>query len=153
MYGISQQDVAIWRAPADEPYIDVLSSKTPTQIKKNAKDYDALKWEQELQEELAKKRGAPKKKLTPEEQNKVKAQLAKEAEIREKVTKISQKFERGVGLVHALSDGLNTPVAIWIGTAVSALLQTLEAGAGLLLGDRGVSAYLVRFVLWKMPFY
>lgn len=141
--GVSQEDVAIWRAPADEPYIDVLSTKATVQIKKNAKDYDALKWEQELQAEIERKRGAQKKKLTPEEQAKVKAQLAKEAVIREKVTVINQKFDRGVGLVHALAEGPSTPVEIWFGPAVAALLKTLEAGAGLLLGDRGVNAYLV----------
>jgi hypothetical protein len=140
---VSQEEIAIWRAPDDVPYVDVLSTKAPVQIKKNAKDYDALKWEQELQAEIEKKRGAQKKKLTPEEQAKVKAQLVKETAIRQKVTGISQKFERGVGLVHALAEGPSTPVEIWLGPAVVALLKTLEAGAGLILGDRGVNAYLV----------
>ncbi|RPA79656.1 ARM repeat-containing protein [Ascobolus immersus RN42] len=142
LQGVSQEDVAIWRAPADVPYVDVLSTKATVQLKKNAKDYDALKWEQELQAEIERKRGVQKKKLTPEEQAKVKAQLTKEAAIREKITNISQKFERGVGLVHALAEGPSTPVEIWLGPAVIALLKTLEAGAGLILGDRGVNAYL-----------
>ena len=117
-------------------FIDILSSKSKQPaFDKNTKDYDTLKWEAELRAQLAEKKGAKPKKLTAEEQSKVKAQLAKEAKIREEVLQEVKQIERGAGLIRGLATGPANDPEGWINTAVSCLLSLARAGAGLFVGD------------------
>ncbi|KAJ6103211.1 hypothetical protein N7486_005638 [Penicillium sp. IBT 16267x] len=129
-------DAAIARTPEGTAFIDILSSKSKQPaFDKNTKDYDTLKWEAELRAQLAEKKGAKPKKLTAEEQSKVKAQLAKEAKIREEVLQEVKRIERGAGLIRGLATGPANDPEGWINTAVSCLLSLARAGAGLFVGD------------------
>ncbi|KAF8447085.1 armadillo-type protein [Kalaharituber pfeilii] len=142
--GIGEAEVKIWKTPEGVLFIDPLSTnKGQTQsLKSNAKDYDTLKWEAELRDQLEKKKGQTQKKLTAEEQAKVNDQLTKESAIRAKVEDISMKLKRGVGVIRALAEGNLTGVEIWMTPALKALLQILTAGGGMLVGQDGVKAYL-----------
>jgi hypothetical protein len=122
---VGPTEAAIFRTPEGTAYVDVLSKKAPAVIDKNTKDYDTLKWEEELRAQLAQKKGQTKK-LTPEEQAKVKAQLEKESAIR--------RMRRGVGIIQSLATGPPTEAEQWMGAAVDLLIQTIRAGGGLLLG-------------------
>lgn len=129
-------DAAIARTPEGTAYVDVLSSKSKQPaFDKNTKDYDTLKWEEELRAQLAEKKGQKQKKLTAEEQSKVNAQLAKEAKIREEVLQEVKRIERGAGLIRGLATGPATDTEGWINAAVGSLLSLAEAGAGLFVGD------------------
>ncbi|CAG7931945.1 unnamed protein product [Penicillium olsonii] len=129
-------DAAIARTPEGTAFVDVLSSKSKhPAFDKNTKDYDTLKWEEELRAQLAEKKGQTQKKLTPEENSKVKAQLAKEAKIREDVLEEVKRIERGAGLIHGLATGPINDVSGWINAAVTSLLSLAQAGAGLFVGD------------------
>ncbi|KAJ5258160.1 hypothetical protein N7524_009716 [Penicillium chrysogenum] len=129
-------DAAISRTPEGTAFVDVLSSKSKQPaFDKNTKDYDTLKWEEELRAQLAEKKGQSQKKLTPEENSKVKAQLAKEAKIRQDVLEEVKRIERGAGLIRALATGPANDVEGWINAAVSSLLSLAQAGAGLFVGD------------------
>lgn len=129
-------DAAIARTPAGTAFVDVLSSKSKhPAFDKNTKDYDTLKWEEELRAQLAEKKGAKPKKLTAEEQSKVNAQLAKEAKIREDVLGEVKRIERGAGIIRGLATGPTSDVEGWINTAVGCLLSLAHAGAGLFVGD------------------
>ncbi|KAJ5866535.1 hypothetical protein N7534_001088 [Penicillium rubens] len=129
-------DAAISRTPEGAAFVDVLSSKSKQPaFDKNTKDYDTLKWEEELRAQLAEKKGQSQKKLTPEENSKVKAQLAKEAKIRQDVLEEVKRIERGAGLIRALATGPANDVEGWINAAVSSLLSLAQAGAGLFVGD------------------
>ncbi|KAJ6180249.1 hypothetical protein N7519_010710 [Penicillium mononematosum] len=129
-------DAAISRTPEGTAFIDVLSSKSKQPaFDKNTKDYDTLKWEEELRAQLAEKKGQSQKKLTPEENSKVKAQLAKEAKIRQDVLEEVKRIERGAGLIRGLATGPANDVEGWINAAVSSLLSLAQAGAGLFVGD------------------
>ncbi|CAI7661758.1 unnamed protein product [Penicillium pancosmium] len=129
-------DAAIARTPEGTAFIDVLSSKSKQPaFDKNTKDYDTLKWEEELRAQLAEKNGQKQKKLTPEEQSKVKAQLAKEADIRKEVLEEVKRIERGAGLIHGLATGPANDAEGWINSAVGCLLSLSRAGAGLFVGD------------------
>lgn len=135
-------DFAIARTPEGTAFVDVLSTKAPSKVlDKSARDYDTLKWEEEVRKQLDLKKGQHKK-LTPEEQAKVKAQLVKEAGIREKVLRLEQKLERGIGMVHGLATGPPTEADMWMGSSLRALLDVIEAGVGLLLGDAADKVYL-----------
>lgn len=138
---IGPTEAAIFRTPMGTPYVDVLSKKAPVTIDKNTKDYDTLKWEEELRAQLAQKTGQTKK-LTPDEQAKVKAQLAKEAAIREQVATTERKMRRGVGIVASLATGPPTEAEQWMGPAVDLLIQAIRAGAGLILGELPATTYI-----------
>lgn len=140
---IGPTEAAIFRTPDGVAFVDVLSQKPRDQLpeKGNTKDYEVLKWEQELREQVAKKAGQQKK-LTGEEQSKVKAQLAKEADIRGHVQTVASKLQRGIGVISSLASGPPTETESWIGPAVDNLIGAINAGAGLIVGDTAAQAYL-----------
>ncbi|KAJ5286971.1 eIF-2-alpha kinase activator GCN1 [Penicillium angulare] len=137
-------DAAISRTPEGTAFVDVLSSKSKyPAFDKNTKDYDTLKWEEELRAQLAEKKGQKPKKLTAEEQSKVNAQLAKEAKIREDVLQEVKRIERGAGIIRGLATGPASDVEGWINAAVGCLLSLAQAGAGLFVGDVVSQAFVV----------
>lgn len=134
-------DAAIARTPEGTMFVDVLSNKKPA-FDRNTKDYDTLKWEEELRAQLAEKKGQKEKKLSPDEHAKVKAQLATESKIRGEVFYEVKRVERGAGIIQGLANGPGTDAAGWINPAVSSLLGLMEAGAGLFVGDVVSKAYV-----------
>ncbi|KAI1254476.1 hypothetical protein MGN70_003880 [Eutypa lata] len=137
---IGPVEAAIFRTPEGTAFIDVLAKKQALP-NKNTKDYDTLKWEEELRSQLAQKKGTQKK-LTTDEQAKVNAQLKKESEIRRSVQQIEARLVRGIGIIKSLTTGPPTEAALWMGPCISALLEAMEAGACLITGDTAPSAYL-----------
>jgi hypothetical protein len=119
----------------------VLSKKAPVAIDKNTKDYDTLKWEEDLRAQLAQKKGQAKK-LTADEQGKVKVQLAKESTIRAEVAAVEARMRRGVGIIHSLATGPPTEAEQWMGPAVDLLIQVIRAGGGMLLGDTPATVFI-----------
>jgi hypothetical protein len=138
---VGPTEAAIFRTPEGTAYIDVLSKKSSVVVDKNVKDYDTLKWEEELRSQLAQKKGETKK-LTPEERAKVNAQLAKEAAIRKEVATVEANMKRGVGIIQRLATGPPTEAEQWMGPAVDLLIQIIRAGGGLILGDIPATAYI-----------
>ncbi|KAH6652528.1 armadillo-type protein [Truncatella angustata] len=134
-------EAAIFRTPEGTAFIDVLAKSNQALPNKNTKDYDTLKWEEELRAQLAAKKGTQKK-LTADEQAKVNAQLKKESEIRKSIQQIEARLLRGVGIVHGLITGPPTEANLWMGPSVNALLKAMEAGACQITGDDAPSAYL-----------
>jgi hypothetical protein len=136
-------DAAIARTPEGTVFVDVLNTKTSQPLSdKNIKDYDTLKWEEELRAQIAQKKGQTQKKLTTEEQTKVKTQLAKEAKIREDVLSAVKRIERGAGIVRGLATGPPTDPDEWINTATRSLLSLARSNAGLFVGDVVSKAYI-----------
>ncbi|KAK3305172.1 armadillo-type protein [Chaetomium strumarium] len=134
-------EAAIFRTPEGTAFVDVLAKKQNVVPNKNVKDYETLKWEEELRAELAKKKGLQKK-LTAEETAKVNAQLKKEAEIRENVRQIAAKLLRGFGIVRALATGPPSDTSRWMRPAVAATLAAINAGAAQITGDTGPMAFI-----------
>lgn len=134
-------EAAIFRTPEGTAFVDVLAKKANEVPNKNQKDYDTLKWEEELRAQLAAKKGLQKK-LTAEEQAKVNAQLKKESQIRHRVQEAAAQLLRGIGVIRALATGPPTDASLWMGTAVESLLKALDAGAGLITGDAAPQAYI-----------
>ncbi|KAL1837900.1 hypothetical protein VTJ49DRAFT_3267 [Mycothermus thermophilus] len=139
--GVGPLEAAIFRTPEGTAFVDVLAKKQNVVPNKNVKDYDLLKWEEELREQLAQKKGTQKK-LTADEQAKVNAQLKKEAEIRENVRQIAAKLLRGFGVVKALATGPPTDASRWMGPAVNATLASINAGATRITGEIGPMAFV-----------
>ncbi|KAI1633334.1 armadillo-type protein [Biscogniauxia mediterranea] len=138
---IGPVEAAIFRTPEGTAFIDVLAKKSQTVPNKNTKDYDTLKWEEEVRSQLAQKKGLQKK-LTADEQAKVNAQLKKESEIRQSIRQVEARLIRGIGIIKSLASGLPTEENFWIGPSISALLEVMEAGACLITGDAAPLVYL-----------
>lgn len=137
-------EAAIANAPEGVIVVDVLSQKTNTQEDKNRKDYDVLKWEEEIKAQVAAKKGLQKK-LTAEQQAKVDAQLAYEASVRQEVREVIIHLRRGAMIINALATGVpatSDDGNIWISPCLAALLGALDAGAALFINDELVRAYL-----------
>jgi hypothetical protein len=138
---IGPLEAAIFRTPEGTAFVDVLAKKQNQVPNKNQKDYDTLKWEEELRAQLAAKKGTQKK-LTAEEQAKVNAQLKKEAAIRETVRHVAARLLRGFGVVKALATGPPTEVSAWLGTVVKYVLAVVDAGATQITGETGPMAFI-----------
>ncbi|KAI1079818.1 translational activator GCN1 [Whalleya microplaca] len=138
---IGPVEAAIFRTPEGTAFIDVLAKKSQSLPNKNTRDYDTLKWEEELRSQLAQKKGHQKK-LTADEQAKVNAQLNKESEIRQSIQKLEARLLRGFGIIKSLTKTPPIEPNLWIGPSISALLEAMEAGAGQITGDAAPSAYL-----------
>ncbi len=139
---IGPTEAAIFRTPEGTAFVDVLAKKSQSYVpNKNTKDYDTMKWEEDLRSQLAEKRGQQKK-LTPEENAKVNAQLAKEAAIRLQIRYLEARLIRGIGIVKSLATGPPTEAEMWVGPAVRSLLDIMGAGAGLILGHEATNSYL-----------
>jgi hypothetical protein len=140
---IGPTEAAIFRTPEGTAFVDVLAKKSHEYVpNKNTKDYDTLKWEEELRTQLAKKKGQQKK-LTPEENAKVNAQLKKESAIRVQVKHLEARLSRGIGMVRSLATGPPTEAQLWMGPAVTALIHVIVAGAGLITGDAAAQTYML----------
>lgn len=138
---IGPVEAAIYRTAEGTAFVDVLAKKSQQVLDKNKKDYDILRWEEELRNQLEKKKGQQKK-LTPEENAKVNAQLKKESQIRQSVTETVARLLRGIGIIRSLATGPPTDATQWIGTAVSLLVGVMDAGATLITGDEAPLAYI-----------
>ncbi|KAI0426327.1 armadillo-type protein [Xylaria sp. FL1042] len=138
---IGPVEAAIFRTPEGTAFVDVLAKKSQTVPNKNTKDYDTLKWEEDLRNQLAQKKGLQKK-LTADEQAKVNAQLKKEAEIRHSVQQVEARLMRGIGIIQSLVSGPPTDASRWLGPSITALLNAMESGACLIVGKAAPSAYL-----------
>jgi len=139
---VGPEEAAIYRTPEGTAFIDVLAKQGQTRpISKNDKDYDTLKWEEELRAQLAQKKGQQKK-FSADEQAKVNAQLKKESAIRSTIVGIDSRLRRGIGIITALATGPPTEAEEWFGPSVKLLFEAIRAGAGLVLGDTASLGYL-----------
>ncbi|KAL5604301.1 hypothetical protein BROUX41_002274 [Berkeleyomyces rouxiae] len=138
---IGPMEAAIFKTPAGTAFVDVLSKKAHAVPNKNSKDYEVLKWEEELRSSIAKKKGTEKK-LSADDQAKVNAQLKKEAAIRKNVRGVVSNIHRGVGIVKALATGPPTEASLWMQAAVDCLLKSIDSGACLISGDAAPQAFI-----------
>ena len=142
LINIGPTEAAIYRTPEGTAFIDVLASKSQSaHLDKGSHNYDDLKWEEELRTQLAAKKGTTRK-LTADEQAKVKAQLEKESKIRQEVAQLVAKLKRGIGIIRSLATGPPTEAGLWIGSALNLLFGVIRGGAGLVVGDTATLAYL-----------
>ena len=138
-FGVTE--VAIAHTPEGTTFIDVLSGKGPKSIDRNARDYDTMKWEEEIRAQLSQKKGQEKK-LTADERAKGTTQLEKEARIRQEVLHLEQNMRHGIGFIEALATGPPTEAEVWMRPCLQALLAVITAGAGRFVNNDANEAYL-----------
>ena len=136
------EEAAIYRTPEGVPFVDVLAKNNDRQVSnKNIKDYDIMKWEEELRSQIAAKQGQQKK-LSAAEGAKVKAQVQKESEIRRSVQQTAVRLLRSTGIIRSLAIGPPSDFEAWSGPAIEALLAAIESGAMFLAGEAVATSYL-----------
>lgn len=106
-------DLSIWATPAGEMYHDVLSSQDASKAPPARGGQKVDQWEQDLRNELARKKAAAKK-FSREEQKLIDQQLAKEAEIRAKVEKARISLLRGLRIIQSLMAGKSEEIESYV---------------------------------------
>ncbi len=135
-------EVAISETQEGVPFVDILDKKGQNlALGKNSRDYDTIRWEEEVRTQVARKKGQEKK-LSPDEKLKVDAQLKKEAIIRKQVKQIAFRLRRGIGFIDALVSGPPVEPATWLGRALSSLLGVISVGAGRIIKDAADLTYI-----------
>ena len=134
--------VAIARTPEGVPFVDVIDKKGQNPLMdKNSRDYDTIKWEEEVRTQLARKKGQEKK-LSPDEKLRVDAQLVKEATIRGQVRRLIFRLRRAIGLINALVSGPPIEPSTWLGKSLTSLLNIITVGAGRIIDDAADLTYI-----------
>lgn len=136
--------IKIWKAEEGSVVVDVLSDGKKKAEDKNSKDYETRKWEESLTKELAQKKGA--KKLTREEQQLVKEQLAKELDIRKNVESQVRSYLCTFHIVHVLTKGpdvLSVGGTRWFLNAVNGMLNVVKHPlAASIFGDFAIKVFI-----------
>ena len=135
-------ETAIARTPEGTAFIDVLNAQNQRYVvDKSAPDYETRKWEEEIRNQIAQKKGGQKK-LSADDKAKVDAQVVKESKIRQELRTLEEKLRNGIGYVHALATGPPTEAEMWLGSALHDLVDIIDAGATRLVDDAANNAYL-----------
>ena len=117
------EDLAIYEAPADVPYVDVLAAKSTVSEARTGMD----KWDAEVRASLAaKKQQAAPRKLSKQEQAAVDAQLAKEAEVRARVAAEVTRMSHALRRVRALVAARTTALDAYMHTLTHAVYTVLK---------------------------
>ncbi|KAG9284337.1 hypothetical protein G9A89_007492, partial [Geosiphon pyriformis] len=142
LQNIGDQEIGIWKTPENVLFVDVLKrNKQKIVENRNRKDYNTEKWEQEIRDEIAKKKGAETRKLTKDEQAAVNAQLLKESNVRKQVQEVYFRFTRGLDLVHFLITGNLQALENHIAELMHILIFAVK-NASVLIGDKGIDTFL-----------
>ncbi|KAH7883448.1 armadillo-type protein [Phlebopus sp. FC_14] len=99
---LTDTDLGIWETPEGATYVDVLSSQKKEEGPKKGKGADIAKWEAELRQSLANKKGGPTAALSKQAQALVDGQLAKEAIVRQRVGSVRANLQRGLAFVRSV---------------------------------------------------
>lgn len=139
---IGLEERGIWATPADQLYVDVLTPKKEGE-NKNRKNYADEKWEQEVRDELAKKKATTiAKNLSKQDKALVAAQQAKEADIRAQIANVQARLRRGLELVAALADSHVSAVENQLDTLANLLLQSVFGPGAFLVDSRSFDVFI-----------
>ncbi|CAG8555168.1 3621_t:CDS:10, partial [Cetraspora pellucida] len=138
---INDQEIGIWKTAEGTLFVNVLKNKKQVVENRNKKDYQTEKWEREVREKIAQKKGISAPKLTKEEQVTVSAQLAKESETRKAVENVRLKLIRGLDIVGAMVKGSSEAIEQYI-VELMKLLHNVLQKCGPLVGEKAVNTYL-----------
>ena len=124
---VSPSDIAIWKTPADQLYLDPLNVKsTPTSSKTRLTEEE--KWELELKQKLAAQKKTPQ---TKQEKEMVNERFKFEQNTRQRVSLLKQNMDLGLDLLDALisailSDAMKSGLdylAVYLNEIIETLLH------------------------------
>ncbi|RKP06393.1 armadillo-type protein, partial [Thamnocephalis sphaerospora] len=139
---IDDDAIAVWKTEPGTLYVDVLRRGQKVE-NKNRKDYETEKWEREVKEAIAKKKGQSlKQKLSKEEQALVNAQLEKEATTRAFVQDAHDNLRNGLDLARHLISGSPIAMEEELTRLTPVLLHGAIVYGEALVGDLAVQTFL-----------
>lgn len=140
----TDEDYNVWKGEEGIMVIDVLEKEADKKVSnKNTKDYETLKWEQELRKKQGKKNI---RKYTKEEQELVNQQLEKESQVRCNIWATVSHISRGIQLIDKLSEDaklVDNGIHNWYPIAVSALVDLAKVpNTAKFIGEKAVTTFL-----------
>ncbi|KAH9856756.1 ARM repeat-containing protein [Lenzites betulinus] len=139
---LADDDLNIWATPDGQTYVDVLASKKDDAPVKKGKGYKDAQWEAEVRKTLASKKATATGILSKQDQALVKAQLEKEASIREQVNVIKARIERGLRLIRSLVDARVEELRGYVSVLAGLLRSGAFGNAVRLVGETSFETYL-----------
>ncbi|KAK1228592.1 translational activator of GCN4 [Marasmius sp. AFHP31] len=139
---LTELDFGVWSTPEGTTYVDVLSNTKGDAQPRKGKDAEIAQWEADIRKSLANKKATNTVTLTKQQQTAVNAQLAKEADIRKRVTLIQSNLDRGLSLVRSLINAYVPEFRVYISTVVALLLDGALDKGSLLCGQAAFETYL-----------
>lgn len=122
----------------------MLSSKKVNEPEKKGKGYKDAQWEAEVRRSIANKKGQTSTTLSKQDLVMVRAQLEKESLIRQRVSVVKSKLDRGLNLVHSLVSAQVEEFHSCLSSIVDLFLRG-AFGKGITLSGHAVfERYLVR---------
>ena len=107
------------------------------------KDLELRKWEAELRKTLATKKPANASSLSKQDKALVDAQLAKESQIRAKVTAVKAKLEHGLHLVQSIVAANPLELHPLISSVTSLLIAGAVKRGSIFVGSAAFETYVV----------
>ncbi|QOU21409.1 hypothetical protein BRETT_001132 [Brettanomyces bruxellensis] len=144
---INDETFAIWKGKDGVLAIDVLkkNNSQKMELRKNTKDYEILKWEQQVREEVATKQKGTKK-VSKEDAKLIAQELEREANLRASINADYLRLKRGLSIVISLSTEakqVDNNSQIWFPVAISHILKLLESdSAKRCIGDLAKECFL-----------
>lgn len=144
---IDDDAYAIWKGEEGVPVIDILkkNNSQKMELRRNTKDYEILKWEQEVRKEVAAKQKETKK-FSKEETKLIAQELEHESELRATINANYLKLKRGLSIVISLSmeaRQVDNDSQVWFPVAISRILKLLESNdAKRCIGDLAKKCFL-----------
>lgn len=145
---IGLEERGIWATPPDKLFVDVLNPKKEQVENKNRKNYDIEKWEDEVREQLAKKKATKvAANLSKQDKTLVAQQMSKEKAVRERIVSTQARLRRGLELVAALTDSRVSAVEAKVGTLADLLLSSVFGPGAFLVDNRAFEVFIVSSVV------
>ncbi|KAM0756603.1 ARM repeat-containing protein [Meredithblackwellia eburnea MCA 4105] len=140
---IGSTEYGIWATPEGVPFVDVLAPTKPKAqaLKKNAKEYEAEKWEAELREALARKKPAVAS-LSKQDRALVEKQLAKEQGIRVEMASALGRLRRGFQLLLCLVKSGTEILGEYLAGLVKDMLAVVVLRPATLVAQEAFSTFL-----------
>ncbi|KAI6029055.1 armadillo-type protein [Pisolithus microcarpus] len=131
---LTEVDLGIYETPEGTAYTDVLPSNKKGEGPKKGKGADIAKWEAELRQSLASKKGASQGAsgtavLSKQAQALLQAQLDKEAVVRQRVVSLKARLQRALAFIRGVVSA-NIPEARTYVSPISAMLLEVALGQG-----------------------
>ncbi|KAI5991791.1 armadillo-type protein [Pisolithus marmoratus] len=131
---LTETDFEIYETPEGTTYTDVLSSNKKEEGPKKGKDADIAKWEAELRQSLASKKGASQgaratAALSKQAQALLQAQLDKESAVRQRVISLKARLQRALAFIKSVVSA-NVPETRSYVSSISAMLLEGASGQG-----------------------
>ncbi|VEU21456.1 DEKNAAC102327 [Brettanomyces naardenensis] len=144
---VDDEKLAVWKGSEGSLVVNVLEkNKKKASLSKNSKDYETLKWEQEVRQELEAKKKTSNTKLTKAEKELIDKQLNYESQIRHSVNTSYLHLRRGLEIIIALSNEaaeVENDARVWFPVAVVKILNLLNSeDSKKLVGDLATRCFL-----------